>query len=299
MNRLATAPISWGICEVPGWGLQLPVERVLREMSELGFPATELGSEGYLPDDPDELAALLASYDLRLLAAFVPLVVHDSAEVEETLSRTEATARLLAAAGADYFNTAPVMTWDWGERHPLTSDEWTLAMTMFDRVDGIVSAHGLTQVLHSHVGVVVETRDEVQRVLDYSGVQFVLDTAHLAVGGFDPVDFARDHADRVGLVHIKDADMTIAAQLNGGEMSLMEAVQAGMFPPVGRGDLDIDTVIESLERSGYAGWYVLEQDVAITGEEPADGQGPVLGVRASVDYLQNLAARLAVGQSGT
>ena len=74
MDRLATAPISWGICEVPGWGIQLPVDRVLREMSDLGFPATELGSEGYLPEDPDELIDLLAKYDLRLLAAFVPLV---------------------------------------------------------------------------------------------------------------------------------------------------------------------------------------------------------------------------------
>ena len=28
-NRIAGAPISWGVCEVPGWGHQLPPERVL------------------------------------------------------------------------------------------------------------------------------------------------------------------------------------------------------------------------------------------------------------------------------
>jgi len=298
MDRLATAPISWGICEVPGWGIQLPVDRVLREMSDLGFPATELGSEGYLPEDPDELTDLLAKYDLRLLAAFVPLVVHDEAEIDETLRRTERTAALLAAAGAEYFNTAPVMTWDWGERHPRTADEWALTMTMLGRVGEIVDNHGLTQVLHSHVGVAIETRDEVQRVLDESDVQFVLDTAHLAVGGFDPVEFARDHTDRVGLVHIKDADMAIAARLNAGELTLMEAVQTGIFPTVGQGDLDIDGVIGALERSGYSGWYVLEQDVAIVGDEPGDGEGPVLAVRASVDHLRHLEARLAAGHSG-
>lgn len=299
MDRLATAPISWGICEVPGWGAQLPVDRVLREMSDLGFPATELGSEGYLPEDPEELTALLAQYDLRLLAAFVPLVLHDAAEIDETLRRTEQTAALLAAAGADYFNTAPVMTWDWGPRRTLSSDEWALAMTMFGRVGEIVAGHGLTQVLHSHVGVAVETRDEVQRVLDDSDVQFVLDTAHLAVGGFDPVEFARDHTDRVGLVHIKDADMAIAARLNAGELTLMEAVQTGIFPTVGLGDLDIDGVVGALERSGYAGWYVLEQDVAIVGDVPGEGEGPVIGVRASVDYLRDLQGRLAVGRPGT
>ncbi len=35
-RRLAGAPISWGVCEVPGWGHQLDVERVLGEMRELG-----------------------------------------------------------------------------------------------------------------------------------------------------------------------------------------------------------------------------------------------------------------------
>ena len=49
LDRVAGAPISWGVCEVPGWGLELPVARVLSEMSEVGLTATELGSEGYLP----------------------------------------------------------------------------------------------------------------------------------------------------------------------------------------------------------------------------------------------------------
>jgi len=80
MDRMATAPISWGICEVPGWGIQLPVDRVLSEMAQMGFPATELGSEGYLPSSPTELRSVLDEHGLGLLAAFVPLVVHDSEE---------------------------------------------------------------------------------------------------------------------------------------------------------------------------------------------------------------------------
>ena len=72
----------------------------------------------------------------------------------------------------------------------------------------------------------------------------------------------------------------------------MEAVQGGIFPTVGRGDLDIDRVITSLEQGGYDGWYVLEQDVAITGGEPVAGEGPVEDVKASVEYLRGLEARL-------
>jgi inosose dehydratase len=43
MNRIAGAPISWGVCEVPGWGYQLGPQQVLSEMREVGLAATELG----------------------------------------------------------------------------------------------------------------------------------------------------------------------------------------------------------------------------------------------------------------
>lgn len=293
MTRMATAPISWGICEVPGWGVQLPVERVLSEMAAMGFPSTELGSEGYLPSSPDELCSVLEPHGLGLLAAFVPAIVHDPAEVDETLRRMTEMAELLQAVGATYFNTSPVTTWDWGPRRELTAAEWDHTWTMFDRIEEITEAHGLTQVLHEHVGTIVETKEEIQRVVDNSPIRFVLDTAHFAVGGYDPVDFAKNHSDRVGLVHIKDCDLAVAEKLNASELSLMEAVQGGIFPSVGQGDLYIDEVIRTLEASGYNGWYVLEQDVAITGDLPGDGAGPIEGVRESVEYLKGLEEQLA------
>ncbi len=293
MDRMATAPISWGICEVPGWGVQLPVDRVLSEMSQMGFPATELGSEGYLPSSPTELRSVLEAHQLDLLAAFVPMVVHDVAEAGETLRQATEMAGLLREAGAIYFNTAPVTTWDWAPRRELTDAEWAHSMEMFGRIEEITEAHGLIQVLHEHVGTIVETKEEIQRVVDNSEIRFVLDTAHFAVGGYDPVDFVQSHADRVGLVHIKDCDLSVAKRLNDGEITLMEAVQSGIFPTVGRGDLDMDTVISVLEASGYTGWYVLEQDIAITGAEPAPGKGPIEDVQESVNYLRGLEVRLA------
>jgi inosose dehydratase len=59
--KIAGAPISWGVCEVPGWGYQLSPPRVLAEMRDVGLAATELGPEGFLPSDSDELTALLDS----------------------------------------------------------------------------------------------------------------------------------------------------------------------------------------------------------------------------------------------
>ena len=74
---VAGAPISWGVCEVPGWGLQLPVDRVLDEMRQTGLGATELGAIGWLPTEPGGLRATLDAHELRAVGAFVPIVAHD------------------------------------------------------------------------------------------------------------------------------------------------------------------------------------------------------------------------------
>src|SRR5919201_5718379 len=76
-RKLAGAPISWGVCEIPGWGRMLPPARVLAEMASLGLAATELGPVGYLPADPAEIRALLDRHGLGLVGAFVPLVLHE------------------------------------------------------------------------------------------------------------------------------------------------------------------------------------------------------------------------------
>ena len=70
--KIAGAPISWGVCEVPGWGYQLDPDRVLAEMRDVGLSATELGPEGFLPSDPDELIALLDSYGLSCVGTVRP-----------------------------------------------------------------------------------------------------------------------------------------------------------------------------------------------------------------------------------
>src|SRR6266545_4932743 len=102
MRRLAGAPISWGVCEVPGWGRQLPPGRVLGEMASLGLRATELGAAGWLPDDPDRVGALLAEHGLELVGGFVPLVLHEP-DFAPAIAEAERSARLLAACGADVF----------------------------------------------------------------------------------------------------------------------------------------------------------------------------------------------------
>src|SRR3954466_5006050 len=102
MDRLVRAPSAWGVCEVPGWGLQLGPDRVLAEMAQLGLRHTELGALGWLPLDGAQVRDRLAEHDLDLVGGFVPVVVHEH-DLAPTVDHARAAARQLADAGAGLF----------------------------------------------------------------------------------------------------------------------------------------------------------------------------------------------------
>lgn len=284
-DRIGAAPISWGVCEVPGWGHRLGADRVLAEMRSLGLSATELGAPGFLPEDSGGLRRTLADHDLRLVGAFVPLVLHDRGKREAALSQARSAAGMLDDHGATRFVTAAVQDEHWSPPRRLDDDGMTILAEGLALVDAICADHGLLQVLHPHVGTLIETRRDIESALAHSDVAWCLDTGHLSIGGLDPVEFARDHGHRVGHVHLKDVRGPLASALSAGRLSLLEAVQAGLFSPLGAGDVDVVGTIEALEAHGYDGWYILEQDCALTDGLPEPGEGPVHDVRRSLEFL--------------
>jgi inosose dehydratase len=290
VRRLAGAPISWGVCEVPGWGRQLPPDRVLAEMASLGLTATELGPLGYLPADPGALRARLDAHGLSLVGGFVPLVLHEPS-LDGTRRAAENAARMLAGAGADVFVCALLMDPEWSAPEPLDDAEFAALVAHIPVIEDLVADHGLTFALHPHAGTVLESAADVERLLAATDVGWCLDTGHLLIGGSDPVAFVRDHGERVVHVHLKDVDAGVAARFGAGELTLMGATQAGMFRPLGQGDARIPAVLAQLDAHGYEQWLVLEQDAALTGEEPPAGSGPVLDVQASIEFLMHNAPR--------
>ena len=290
LSRVASAPISWGICEVPGWGAMLPKQRVLTEMVELGFTATELGADGFLPSDPDELNADLKPFGMTLLGGFTPVVLHDPSQRAATIASATATAQFFQKTGATKFVSSVVQDMDWSYPRELSTEEKRHMAEMLGVIDDICGEYGLEQVLHPHVQTLVETKDDISRVLDTCDVHFCLDTGHMAFGGQDPVEFAKTAMDRVGHVHLKDIRMDLVPAVLRREVSLMAATQAGVFTNLGAGDVDILGVVQTLESAGYRGWYVIEQDTAITDGFPAEGEGPALQVSASLAYLTDVVA---------
>ncbi len=294
LDRLAGGPISWGVCEVPGWGVMLSRQRVLSEMRALGLKATELGPLGYLGDEPGDIRALLDGFSLGCVGGFVPLALHDSGAREALEHDAESAAHLLEGAGGTYFVTAAVVDAGWSAPFELDGRQWDDFASGLALVDRVCAEHGLSQVLHPHVGTLVERGNHVEQVLQRSPVRWCLDTGHFAIGGIDPVSFAEQHADVIDLVHLKDVDLSLGAAVREHTMSLLDATRAGMFRALGRGDVDIAAVVAALESRGYDGWYVLEQDTTIA-EADAGAVDPAADVKTSIDYLATAVARTVSG----
>jgi inosose dehydratase len=285
-GRIAGAPVSWGVIEIPDWGYQMPADRVLKEASSLGIGAVEAGPEGLLPADPNAVSDLLDRYGLGLVGGFVPAVLHDPARREAELALVERRAKFFAAAGADVVVLAAMSgSESFGEFVELDDDSWRELFQSLESVGEICDRHGIAVSLHQHYGTVVEHDDQLKRFLDGSEMGLCLDTGHLVIGGSDPVGIAELAGPRVNHVHLKDVNLEVAGRLASRELSFKEAAQKDAFRPLGEGDVDVGGVVDRLESSSYRGWYVLEQD-SVVEREPGEGAGPVVEVRKSLDYLR-------------
>lgn len=284
--KVAGAPISWGVSELPGWGHRMTPDRVLAEMRELGLGATELGPPGYMPEDPGARRELLDRYGMRLVAGFLAVVLHDRGR--PALAEVEKEAKTLEASGAEVLVLAAALhgeTYDRSER--LSAHDWIALAEALADAEEVASDHGLRLAFHPHAGTAVARQEDVHTLLETTAVEICLDTGHLFLGGADPAAIARDAAGRIGHVHLKDVDRIPAERILSGELSYAEGVRAGLYRPLGQGDLDVEAVFARLQGAGYRGWYVLEQDTALT-DEPDPAQGPVAAARQSIEYFRRL-----------
>ncbi|MGO1402974.1 MAG: sugar phosphate isomerase/epimerase family protein [Flaviflexus sp.] len=285
--KIAGAPISWGVCEVPGWGYQMSPERVLTEMKEIGLTATEFGPQGWLPIEAEERAKAVSEYDLEPVGAFFLAVMHDPdfdpiPQVNKELDAFE-------VAGGSYLVLAADSGRDGYDDRPVLDEKgWDTLFTNLTRIAEACAARGVTACIHPHWGTMVQNVDEVERVLDNSTVGLCLDTGHLACGGADVVALTKKYADRVSIVHAKDINKDMTDKLLPGDLVWGDGIKGGMFVPIGEGDIDFAAIVSALNDAGFDGYYVLEQDIMLD-EEPAAGAGPIDNARKSYNALKALA----------
>ncbi|NKQ55022.1 TIM barrel protein [Amycolatopsis sp. K13G38] len=254
-------------------------------MREAGLSYTELGPVGFIPGTPADQRDMLASFDLRALGSFNPIVLHAKPEtiepvVEGILDAFDTLGAKVMVIAADSGLTG------YDVRPALDDDEWKQLIENLERITARAAERGVQACLHPHVGTTVETRSEVYRFLDDCEVPLCIDAGHLLVGGTDPVELVHAAADRIVHVHLKDVDLALMDSVRSSERTYTEAVRDGMYRVLGEGGIDLREIVRFLESRGYSGWYVPEQDRVLAAEPGEDG--PLADIRASVEFLRSL-----------
>jgi inosose dehydratase len=269
--RLASAPVTWGVWEqTTGRDDLVAPDAMLDAVQELGYTGIELGPIGYFGDTPEAVRDLLAGRGLELAGAFVELHLADEPGFEADLPLLEQTLAILAQAGG------PLVLADAGSperrsasgrpeelrRTTLDPDAFAAAMERLRRATARSLEAGVPATFHPHAATYIETREEVQGLLEATGPELgiCLDTGHSVIGGIDPAELAAAAPDRLAHIHLKDVGSAVLARLRAGELDVDEAWAQGLFCPFGDGEADLPGFLSLPAVRSFEGWVVMEQD---------------------------------------
>lgn len=299
MIRIANAPCSWGVLEFATTATTAPAAQVLDEMAAAGYAGTELGEWGFLPTEPEALAATLGARGLGLVGAFVPVALARADAITESLERAVRIARLVAGASPPHEAPVLVLSDDNASvprrtaRAGRVGHEDGLSDTAWDgfaaRTEAIATAvrerTGLRTAFHHHCAGYVETPEEIEALMSRTQPSLLglcLDTGHLTFAGGDPVAEIARYRDRIWHVHFKDCDPGIAREARANKWDYHTSVRRGIFCDLGHGAVLFSGVRDALAALPYGGWIVVEQDV------PPGLGTPAVSAARNREYLRGL-----------
>ena len=208
--QLGIAPIGWSNDDLPQLGGDTPLETCLRESRLAGFTGVESG--GKFPMDAAVLGPQLRAHELQLASGWFSgrLLEGSVARERERIEQQLATFAALGAPVLVYAETTGSVQ---GEQGTPVSRRPTLDPAdvpdygrQLTELAEYLAARGVPMAYHHHMGTVIETEQEVDRLMQHTGpaVGLLVDTGHMVFAGGDPFAMARRHAARVNHVHCKD-----------------------------------------------------------------------------------------------
>jgi inosose dehydratase len=269
--RLGINPIGWTNDDLLELGDATPLETCLAEARQAGYAGVELGRK--FPRRAAELAPILARHGLALVSGWYSARLRERTAKAE-LAAAEEHLSLLSDLGCTVVIVAETSGAVHGaraiplSRRPrLAGEEWARFGEALTELAEATAARGLRLAYHHHMGTLVETEAEVDRLMAVTGaaVGLLLDTGHLTYAGGDVAGLARRHGRRIVHVHCKDVRPAMLAEAIRKDRSFLDAVVAGVFTVPGDGGVDYAGLLPILRDAGYAGWLVVEaeQDPAV------------------------------------
>jgi inosose dehydratase len=264
MIRIGANPIGWSNDDMVELGGHIPLEQCLSEAKAAGFEGMELGNK--FPREAAKLKPVLDAHGLALVSGwYSTFLVERGADAE--FEAAFAHAGLLKAMGCKVLIAAECTRTVHGDktkplsRRPvMTEAEWRRFATGLTVFAGKLEAIGLTLAYHHHMGTVVQTEPEIDRLMESTGpaVRLLLDTGHATWGGADPAALARRYRERIAHVHVKDVRREVMARAGREDWSFLKSVVEGVYTVPGDGMIDFVQVLRELKP--YSGWVVVEAE---------------------------------------
>ena len=267
---LGIAPIGWCNDDMPELGGENTFQQIVSEMALAGFTGCEIGNK--YPTDPAELKHQLDLRGMRIASRWFSSFLL-SKPYEEVEADFIANLDFLAAVGADRINVSeqsgsiqgqvdtPVLT---GGHKPVMDDaQWDRFCDGLNRLGKVAADRGFKLCFHHHMGTVVQTAAETDRMLAGTDPRYVFlcyDTGHFTFAGEDPLLMLEKYADRIGHVHLKDMRLSVVEEARKNNWSFLQSVRNGAFTVPGDGDVDFDPIFAALSKAGYQGWLLVEAE---------------------------------------
>lgn len=286
MILYGTNPIAWSNDDDRTLGAHISLEQCLDETARIGFDGIEKGHK--FPTDPAGLKAVLEPRGLRFVSGWHSLnLLTQSIEAEK--AAMQPALDLLKAMGCKVIIVCETSNAIHGnddmavnDRPRLPDDQWASFGAGVEALAEFSASQGISLVYHHHMGTIVESEDEIDKLMAHTGphAKLLLDTGHCLFGGGNPERAARNHMGRVGHIHAKNIRPAIAAEVRSEGLSFLEGVRRGVFtvPGDAEGGVDFPSVLKVAAEHGYQGWLVIEAEQDPDVRNPFDYQS--LGLKS-------------------
>lgn len=266
---LGIAPIGWCNDDMPELGAENNFRQTVSEMALAGFTGTEIGNK--YPSNPKTLKWELDLRGMKIASRWFSsfLLTRPYEEVEAAFRKE---LDFLQAVGASRINVSeqsysiqgqadtPVLG---GAKHVMDEAEWARFTDGLNRLGSVAREKGFKLCFHHHMGTVVQTAAETDRMLRETSPETVFlcyDTGHFTFAGEDPLEMLTKYASRVGHVHLKDMRRAVVDRVKPEGWSFLKAVREGAFTVPGDGCVDFDPILKLLSEAGYEGWLLIEAE---------------------------------------
>ena len=271
--KLGIAPIGWTNDDMPDLGGEITFEQCVSEMALAGYKGCEIGNK--YPKTVEGMHEYLDIRGLQIANRWFSsfILTKPFEEVEKDFRENceflkGCGAKRIGASEQSYSIQGQMETPVFEKKYVMNDDEWKKFTDGLSKLGNIAKEYGITLVYHHHMGTVVQTAEEIDKMMDMcdpDAVYLLFDTGHLAYCGEDYMAILKKYAKRIKHVHLKDIRPEIVAKVKAESLSFLQGVRLGAFTVPGDGTIDFKPVFDVLDEADYEGWMLVEaeQDPAI------------------------------------